>query len=129
VFKTLDEANRALSADELAVYDLVWKRTIASQMVDARLTQDRVRLSTTLTAVATYDGPVEVELNATGLRIEFAGFRRAYVEGSDDPEAELADNIKEFITKIYRLEKKHLILFLIMVFKPHLMIELIIIEK
>ncbi len=91
VFKTLDEANRALSADELAVYDLVWKRTIASQMVDARLTQDRVRLSTTLAAVATYDGPVEVELNATGLRIEFAGFRRAYVEGSDDPEAELAD--------------------------------------
>ena len=37
------------------------------------------------------DGDVAVGLSASGLRIEFAGFRRAYVEGTDDPEAELAD--------------------------------------
>ena len=36
-------------------------------------------------------GDVAVGLSASGLRIEFAGFRRAYVEGTDDPEAELAD--------------------------------------
>ena len=89
-FRTLDEAQQ-LSGDERAVYDLVWKRTIASQMVDARLTQNRVRLSGALSGVDGYDGDVEVGLAASGLRIEFAGFRRAYVEGTDDPEAELAD--------------------------------------
>ena len=90
-FRSLDEAHGQLGGDELAVYDLIWKRTIASQMVDARLTQDKVRLTTTLHDVEGYDGDVEAGLSATGLRIEFPGFRRAYVEGTDDPEAELAD--------------------------------------
>jgi DNA topoisomerase I len=90
-FRTLDEAAASLGGDERALYDLVWKRTIASQMVDARLTQDRVRLVATLSGVEGADGDVEAGLVATGLRIEFAGFRRAYVEGTDDPEAELAD--------------------------------------
>ena len=90
-FRTLDEAQAKLGGDELAVYDLIWKRTIASQMVDARLTQDKVRLVTSLDAVVDFNGPVQATLTATGLRIEFAGFRRAYVEGTDDPEAELAD--------------------------------------
>ncbi|HXC19499.1 MAG TPA: topoisomerase C-terminal repeat-containing protein, partial [Acidimicrobiales bacterium] len=71
-------------------YDLVWKRTLASQMVDARLAQDKVRLESTL-GVAGFAQDVTVGLSATGLRIEFPGFRRAYVEGTDDPEAELAD--------------------------------------
>ena len=79
------------AATSARVYDLVWKRTIASQMVDARLTQDRVRLSGTFPNVEGFDGDVAVALSASGLRIEFAGFRRAYVEGTDDPEAELAD--------------------------------------
>ena len=91
VFRTLDEAQSQLGGDELAVYDLVWKRTIASQMVDARLTQDKVRLLATLTNVTDFTGEVALALGASGLRIEFAGFRRAYVEGTDNPEAELAD--------------------------------------
>jgi DNA topoisomerase-1 len=90
-FRTLDEAQGQLGGDELAVYDLIWKRTIASQMVDARLAQDKVRLTTTLTRIDELGGDVEAGLSATGLRIEFPGFRRAYVEGMDDPEAELAD--------------------------------------
>ncbi len=90
-FRTLDEAQAQLSGDERALYELIWKRTIASQMVDARLTQDKVRLSGELGDVAEFAGDVTVALSATGLRIEFAGFRRAYVEGTDDPEAELAD--------------------------------------
>jgi DNA topoisomerase-1 len=90
-FRSLDEAQSQLGGDELAVYDLVWKRTLASQMVDARLTQDKVRLASTLRGVAGFDGDVLAGLSATGLRIEFPGFRRAYVEGTDDPEAELAD--------------------------------------
>ena len=90
-FRSLDEASTQLSGDEYAVYDLIWKRTIASQMVDARLTSDRVRLSATVTDLPNRPGSTEVGLSANGLRIEFAGFRRAYVEGSDDPESELAD--------------------------------------
>ena len=88
-FRTLDEASAQLPGDELAVYDLIWKRTIASQMVDARLTSDRVKLSATVDVPGR--GSTDVGLSANGLRIEFAGFRRAYVEGSDDPESELAD--------------------------------------
>ncbi|HEY5104904.1 MAG TPA: type I DNA topoisomerase, partial [Acidimicrobiales bacterium] len=88
-FRTLDEAQGQLNGDELAVYDLIWKRTIASQMVDARTTQDRIRLSGSLSTIEGYDADVSVGLSATGMRIVFAGFRRAYVEGTDDPEAEL----------------------------------------
>ena len=90
-FRSIDEAQVQLSGDEFAVYDLIWKRTIASQMVDAKLTQDKIKMTATLTEVAGIKGPVALGLSATGLRIEFPGFRRAYVEGSDDPEAELAD--------------------------------------
>jgi DNA topoisomerase-1 len=90
-FRSLDEAQGQLGGDELAVYDLIWKRTIASQMVDARLTQDKVRLTTTLAGITELGGDVQAGLSATGLRIEFPGFRRAYVEGMDDPDAELAD--------------------------------------
>ena len=92
-FRTLDEAAGPAGRRRAArVYDLIWKRTIASQMVDARLTQDKVRLRVDarrgrrLRRAGARSG-----LTATGLRIEFPGFRRAYVEGTDDPEAELAD--------------------------------------
>jgi DNA topoisomerase I len=89
-FRSLEEA-AGLGGDERAVYELIWKRTIASQMVDANLTQDRVRLRAALESVAGFEGTVEASLLASGMRIQFAGFRRAYVEGTDDPEAELAD--------------------------------------
>jgi DNA topoisomerase I len=89
-FRSLEEA-ASLGGDERAVYELIWKRTIASQMVDAHLTADRVRLVTNLEGVEGVDGPLEATLLATGMRIGFPGFRRAYVEGTDDPEAELAD--------------------------------------
>ncbi len=87
-FRTPDEAARSLSGDELRLYDLIWKRTVASQMADATGTSAQVRL----TGSATVDGAVRaVEFGASGTVIEFPGFQRAYVEGEDDPEAELAD--------------------------------------
>ncbi len=74
-----------LPPDEARVYDLIWKRTVASQMADARL------LRTTLEITATgADGTPHV-FTATGKAIQFAGFLRAYVEGSDDPASELGD--------------------------------------
>jgi DNA topoisomerase I len=69
-----------LGGRELALYDLIWKRTMACQMADARLRQE----SATIEAADT-------EFRATGQVVEFPGFYRAYVEGSDDPEAALED--------------------------------------
>lgn len=69
-----------LTPDEFRLYDLIWKRTVASQMTDAR----GRRVTITVEA----DGAM---FEANGKTIEFPGYLRAYVEGSDDPEAELAD--------------------------------------
>ena len=74
-----------LDSDELRIYELIWKRTMASQMVDARV------LRTSLEITTTGPGGEPAVLTAGGKAIEFAGFRRAYVEGSDDPAAELEE--------------------------------------
>jgi DNA topoisomerase-1 len=74
-----------LSGDDLRVYELIWKRTMASQMVDARV------LRTTIEIAAQGAGSEQAVFSASGKAIEFAGFRRAYVEGSDDPNAELEE--------------------------------------
>lgn len=65
---------------ELRLYDLIWKRAVASQMKDSQ----QKRLSIKITAG---DG----EFSASGVTIEFPGFLRAYVEGSDDAEQALED--------------------------------------
>ena len=74
-----------LDPDDLKIYDLIWKRTMASQMVDARV------LRTTIEFSAKGEGNETAVLTSSGKAIEFAGFRRAYVEGSDDPAAELEE--------------------------------------
>jgi DNA topoisomerase-1 len=74
-----------LDSDDFKIYDLIWKRTMASQMVDARVSRTSLEITAT-----SPDGEVAV-LSASGKAIEFAGFRRAYVEGSDDPDAELEE--------------------------------------
>src|SRR3954462_8419360 len=79
------QLERVLDSDDLKVYELVWKRTMASQMVDARV------LRTTMEITAKGPNGENAALTASGKAIEFAGFRRAYVEGSDDPAAELEE--------------------------------------
>src|SRR5690606_29475561 len=74
-----------LDADDLRLYDLIWKRTMASQMPDARVRRTTLEISADLP-----DGEAAV-FTASGKTIDFAGFRRAYVEGSDDPDAELEE--------------------------------------
>ncbi|MFZ4585175.1 MAG: type I DNA topoisomerase [Acidimicrobiia bacterium] len=83
--RTLDEVSRELDADERRLYELVWKRTIACQMADARGQRVAMRIS------ARTSGGQAVEFASNGRTIEFAGFMRAYVEGSDNPDAELED--------------------------------------
>jgi DNA topoisomerase-1 len=74
-----------LDRHDLRLYELIWKRTMASQMVDARVLRTTVEISGSAT-----NGETAV-FTASGKAIEFAGFRRAYVEGSDDPAAELEE--------------------------------------
>ncbi len=84
-FRTPDQVARELDADAQRLYDLVWKRTVASQMRDATGMRTNVRL--------TADGGEhgEATFQTSGKVITFPGFLRAYVEGSDDPDAELED--------------------------------------
>ncbi|MFI5047385.1 MAG: type I DNA topoisomerase [Acidimicrobiia bacterium] len=84
--RTADDLGHELhGSDERRLYDLVWKRTIACQMADARIRRVTLRLAATSTAGE------EAVFQATGRTIEFPGYLRAYVEGADDPEAELED--------------------------------------
>jgi DNA topoisomerase-1 len=84
-FRSPESLAAQLSADERKLYDLVWTRTLASQMEDARIRRVTVRYDATSGAGAA------VTFQSTGQTIEFPGHRRAYVEGSDDPEAELEE--------------------------------------
>jgi len=84
-FRTPGSLRGELRGDDLALYDLVWKRTVASQMHDARGQSVAVRIG------ADTDDGTSTEWAASGRTITFPGYLRAYVEGSDDPEAELDD--------------------------------------
>ncbi len=76
--KTADELG--LTGGEYKLYQMIWKRTMATQMADALLRFDTVTI--------TVD---DAEFRASGRTVEFAGFFRAYVEGSDDPDAAIED--------------------------------------
>ena len=82
-FRTPGELAGEVTGDELRLYELIWQRTVASQMADARGTSASIRLG-----ARTADG-TDAEFAASGKVITFPGFLRAYVEGSDDPDAEL----------------------------------------
>jgi len=85
VFRTPEDVAAEIDGDEAAVYELIWKRTIASQMADAVGESVQVRLGG---SSATGE---DAEFATSGKVIEFPGFLRAYVEGSDDPDADLDD--------------------------------------
>ncbi|MBW4472128.1 MAG: type I DNA topoisomerase [Stenomitos rutilans HA7619-LM2] len=65
---------------EFRLYDLIWKRTVATQMAEVRQTHVTVQIQVE-----------DAGFRASGKRIDFAGFFRAYVEGSDDPNAAIED--------------------------------------
>lgn len=86
-FDLPDRLRGELSEEEFKLYDLIWKRTVASQMADAHGRR------TTITVAV--DGDDDADKGAlfqvSGKTIDFPGYLRAYVEGSDDPNADLAD--------------------------------------
>jgi len=85
----IEEIRKQLGQDEAKVYELIWKRTMASQMRDAR----GRRMSLRVGNVGGPDGGQAV-FQAGGNVIDFPGYLRAYVEGADDPGQALADQEK-----------------------------------
>ena len=78
-----------LAGDEARLYDMIWKRTVATQMANARLRTTTVMIR----AGGRPEGGAAEEalFRASGREILFPGFFRAYVEGSDDPDAAIED--------------------------------------
>ena len=72
-----------LGAEAHRLYELIWRRTVASQMKDARGTRVTVQIDC-----------ADARFRATGKTIEFAGYLRAYVEETDDPESDIAGQEK-----------------------------------
>ncbi|MGI6401005.1 MAG: type I DNA topoisomerase [Thermoguttaceae bacterium] len=79
-FRLPQELRSKLSFDEFRLYDLIWKRTVASQMADSK-----GKNKTVVIAIA------DTKFQTSGKTIEFDGYLRAYVEGTDDPEANHAN--------------------------------------
>ena len=84
-FRTPADLTGELNGSDLRLYEMIWMRTLASQMADATGQTVTVRIG------ATSSTGEDAEFSASGTTITFPGYRRAYVEGSDDPDAELAD--------------------------------------
>ncbi|WP_328955612.1 type I DNA topoisomerase [Kitasatospora purpeofusca] len=78
-------AETGLAGDDFRLYELIWMRTVASQMKDA------VGQSVTVKVGGRAADGRDVEFSASGKIITFHGFLKAYVEGADDPNAELDD--------------------------------------
>ena len=93
-----------LDPRQFRLYDLIWKRTLATQMADARIAYTTIRIR------AGEAG--ELIFEARGQRVLFPGFLRVYAEGSDNPDADVSnkDVILPKVAKgqVLNLEKLHL---------------------
>ncbi|MEU1970898.1 type I DNA topoisomerase [Microbacterium sp. NPDC019599] len=87
VFRTPASISSELDRDELRMYDLIWKRTVASQMSDAKY-------ETTTVTLAVQAGGRSAEFTASGTVYTFKGFLEAYEEGHDEKrsDADKADD-------------------------------------
>jgi DNA topoisomerase-1 len=92
-FRTPDQVGRALTGDELRLYELIWMRTVASQMNDATGTSAQLRLVADVPSGLA--AGQRAEFSASGRVITFAGFLRAYQEGrdEDDPDTDSAEEM------------------------------------
>lgn len=79
-----ESIRRNLSDEQFKLYDLIWKRTLASQMASAKVTRTRV-------VAKVEESSKAYRFSASGKEINFPGFLRVYVVGSDDPDADLGD--------------------------------------
>ncbi|MBG0738151.1 type I DNA topoisomerase [Paeniglutamicibacter antarcticus] len=80
-FRTPAQVAGALKGDEFKLYELIWKRTVASQMADAKGSTATIRLGAAFTGPS---GNQDAEFSASGTVITFRGFLAAYEEGRDE---------------------------------------------
>jgi DNA topoisomerase-1 len=92
-FATPDAVRRELDGDEFRLYELIWQRTVASQMADARGTTLSLR-------IAGRSGDREVVFAASGRTITFAGFLKAYVETVDELAGGEADDAESRLPQV-----------------------------
>ncbi|GAA3096309.1 type I DNA topoisomerase [Streptosporangium carneum] len=85
-FRTPGETG--LTGDMFRLYELIWQRTVSSQMKDA------VGESISVKVAGVSSSGEQVEFSATGRTITFHGFLKAYVEGADDPSTDRDDSEK-----------------------------------
>ncbi|CAN5508186.1 type I DNA topoisomerase [soil metagenome] len=105
VFATPDAVRKELDNDEFRLYELIWQRTVASQMADARGTTLSLRIGGDSS-----DGR-SVVFSASGRTLTFAGFLKAYVETVDDlagGEADDAESRLPQLTKGQRVQANRL---------------------
>ncbi|MGZ5394419.1 MAG: type I DNA topoisomerase, partial [Mycobacterium sp.] len=112
VFQTPGQLHAALDTDEFRLYELIWQRTVASQMADARGTTLSLRIAGAAPAAtlagaapaATLDGGQssvhQVVFSASGRTITFAGFLKAYVESIDDQAGGEADDAESRLPQL-----------------------------
>ncbi|NMH90659.1 type I DNA topoisomerase [Pseudonocardia bannensis] len=93
-FRTPGEIAREVEGDDFRLYELIWQRTVASQMADARGTTMSVRVTGT---AATGE---ETTFAASGRTITFPGFLKAYVETVDDQTGGLADDAESRLPEL-----------------------------
>src|SRR6185312_15436134 len=79
-FATPDAVRRELDGDEFRLYELIWQRTVASQMADARGTTLTLRINGEVRGQT----PIQVVFSASGRTLTFPGFLKAYVETVDE---------------------------------------------
>jgi DNA topoisomerase-1 len=96
VFRTPGQVAAELESDEFRLYELIWQRTIASQMADARGTTMSVRITGTAASGE------ECTFAASGRTITFAGFLRAYVETVDSEEGGEADDAERRLPRLVK---------------------------
>jgi DNA topoisomerase I len=92
-FATPDGVRRELDGDEFRLYELIWQRTVASQMADARGTTLSLR-------IAGRSGGRDVVFSASGRTITFAGFLKAYVETVDELAGGEADDAESRLPQL-----------------------------
>ncbi len=103
-FRTPGAVNKELSTEEYRLYELIWRRTIASQMIDAVGSSVQIRIQ------AESSSGEQADFGTTGKTITEPGFLRAYVESSDDEAAEAEDAERRLpqLTKGQRLAARKL---------------------
>jgi len=84
--RTPDSLAAELNGQELALYRMIWQRTLASQMADATGVTMTVRLAATVVDTTRDDALTVATFSASGTTIHFAGYRQVYVESVDDSE-------------------------------------------